>query len=391
MQTIGFYGVAGAEIVPRLLAGSLRYCDEVGGIAIRDFLVKEQADIRPHVPPPWTGLTAGILTFMARPAASSDRQIADWVLSGGVPAVGLGADVLDPRIPCFHVDFGSVGQLAADHLTQCGCQSYLYFGLEGSTGSGRRGEAFRQSLAEDGHKLVQYATTFPYIGLLENEATARGEAKLAALLQKLRKPIGVLALNDSFACAACVVCEAVGLAVPEQVKVLGVNDNVIARAHVPALSSIRVPAEEIGYLAMKALHQRLDGKRGVRAETQVPVTEVVARASTVGALPANGNLAAAIDYIQRHACAHLSVDQVAAAMGISRSSLQRRFLEVLGRSPGEEIQRVRLEKSKELLRKTQFSVSRIAEMIGFEETAPFTRFFTRETGLSPMAFRQKRR
>ncbi|MCE9553744.1 MAG: substrate-binding domain-containing protein [Planctomycetes bacterium] len=386
MRTIGFYGLAGLELVDRTIAGVLRYCEE-GGFMVRDFRMREAALIRPSVPPPWHGGADGIVLTTTRPAESSDKQIADWVLAGGVPAVSVGADFLDPRIPNFHAGMGSVAQLAADHLTQCGCASFIYFGLQASTGSGQRGEALRDALAERGQKLVEFATTYRYIGIFENETQARSETKLAALLQKMRKPIGVLALNDNFACAVCVLCESLGLAIPEQVKVLGLGDLTVARTHRPALSSIRTPNEEAGYLAMQALHQRLDGKRSVPRETEVPATELVARASTVGALPANGNLKEAIKYIERHACNHLTVDHVAAAMGTPRRSLERRFQELLGHTPGEEIQRVRLEKAKELLEKTQFSISRIALMVGFEETAPFTRFFTKQTGISPSKYR----
>lgn len=388
-RTIGFYGLAGRESVHQMLQGTLRYCDEVGGFAVRDFRARETFDIKPSEPPPWRGRADGMLMFLPRPPGSTDRQVADWVLSGGVPTVGVGADVLDRRIPCFHIDFASIGKLAVDHLTQCRCASYLYYGCQSCTGSSRRAEAFRAALAERGLDLVEYETSTDYDGTFGDEATALGEQELAALLRKMPQPIGVMALNDKFARAACIVCDSLGLAIPEQVKVLGVGDMVVARTHIPALSSICAPGEEIGYRAMRSLHKLLDGGRGVARVTQVPAKELVARASTVGVLPANGNLAAAIEYISRHACADLSVAHVADAMGISRSSLEKYFQRVVGHSPGREIQRVRLEKAKELVSKTQLSISHIALTVGFKETAAFSKFFTKEAGLSPVAFRRQ--
>lgn len=386
LRTIAIYGIPQLEIFHRPVEGAVRYCEEQGGFQIRDFRLARLLDLNDLSPPPWRGRADGVILALGSDEASA-KQAADWVLSGGVPAVSVAADWFDPRVPVVYVDRISLAELATKHLIECGCKSFLYFGYYYSAGSQARATSMCKTLAMRGHKLIEVSSQHLYVGSYEDESAILTETELIKLLGSLKKPIGVWALNDNYARAVCLACEHLDLAVPGQVKVLGVDDLSIARMYHPTISSIRTPGEEVGYLAMRELHKMLDGKKGVRSTIEVKATELIERDSTSGLAQGSNDLNTALDYIARHACQGVTVDQLVKIVGTTRRTLEKRFQEQLGYSPGDEIRRVRLERAKTLLQQTDLSMSRIAAMIGYEETAAFSKFFRNGTGMSPRAFR----
>jgi LacI family transcriptional regulator len=277
--------------------------------------------------------------------------------------------------------------MAAEYLHGCDCRSYLHVGFAGSTGSSLRGEFFRKALAEHRCSAIHFAASCQLLGTSYDEAALSREAELTHLLTTLPKPLGVWALSDIYAAAICAVCQRLGMRIPEQVRVLGTNDTALARTNAPTLSSIRTPGEHIGYLAAKTLHRLLDGKRASGVE--VPAEELVIRESTAIPNSVRGTIDDALTYIQRHACSNITVDQIAQKLGMSRRTFFAQFQQQVGHSPSEEIQRVRLATAKELLEHEELSITRVAALIGFAETAAFSKFFTKHVGVSPREYRER--
>lgn len=385
--TIGIYGDGQQEAIHRVVTGMLRYADEAGGITLRDFRLSFVPDDQDS-PPLWKGKVDGIIVGIGRGQATS-KAIADWVLSGGAPAVTVTADWLDPGVPAVVVDSDSLGELAAAHLTERRCASYLYFGMANSDGSNLRAAALRDALARRGVKLVEYNNRHLFNGCFEDQAAVEAETGLARMLRSMRKPIGVWGVNDFFANAAGIACAKLGLKVPEQVKLLGVEDLGIARTSQPRLSSIRTPREQVGYQAMRTLHRLILKQSGIRALTRIRASELIARESTTGTPHVAGNLEEVKDYIERHAGSGIKVDQLVEMVGISRRAFEEWFLRAVGRTPGQEILRVRLERAKHLLATTELSMSRIASMLGYANAPAFTKFFGNAMGISPREFRHE--
>ena len=389
---IGVFGFVLQEILHRPFLGVLRYCEEVGGLVPRDFRTLNVIDDHGKVlAPPWRGRCDGLVVSTGRGPGMDDARTANWLLSGGVPAVSVSGDWRDPRIPCVHTDQRSAGELAARHLLECGCASFLYVGYARSTGSQQRGAAFCAEMQRAGRQVQAFATQSHLLALdsVEDDDILSHEPQLRELIGKLPKPLGLWTLNDGYAVAVCRLCLQLELDVPDQVRVLGTDDTALARAHWPALSSIRTDGEQIGYLAMKTLHRELEGKRVLRAEIEVPAAEVVVRRSTAGADHRLGTMAAAVEYIRRHACSGITVEHVAETVGMSRRSFTEQFRQRVGRLPVQEIQQARLERARELLQHVEISISRIGAMVGFEETAAFSKFFRKHTGLSPRQYRTR--
>lgn len=387
-RLIGLYGVTQLEIANHRFLGATRYCEKQRALAIRNFRVENLDGICDRLPP-WKGRADGVVLCIWRDPKSPHARLADWVLSGGVPAVSVLSDWFDDRIPMICIDPQSLAEVAVRHLVKCGCESFLFVGYRRSTGGERRGKAFRKSLAKRGRQSVEYAAEALFTGSVDDEVRVREERELARHLRELPKPLGVWALNDNFAAAVCVLCGQLSLEVPRSVKVLGVDDTCLARTNQPALSTIRTAGEEVGYRAMQILHGLLAGNVERHATIAVNDTDLVVRMSTGEQPRACHDLHEVLDHVARYACDGLTLDQLPSIAGVSRRSLEEQFRKVLGRSPAQEIRRVRLDRAKVLLSTTRFSVSRIATMVGFAESAAFSKFFTKQTGLSPREYRRQ--
>jgi len=100
-------------------------------------------------------------------------------------------------------------------------------------------------------------------------------------------------------------------------------------------------------------------------------------------------IAAASRFICEHACEGIDVNDVLRAVPMSRSTMDRRFMKILGRSPKDEILRVRLNRVKQLLAETDFPLSLIAEKVGMEHVEHLSRIFKNRTGIAPSEFRSR--
>ncbi len=387
-MTIGIYGDAGDQYTQGVVGGVIQYCTDKGGFRVRDFRMRKMLQDLDNDPPPWRGQVDGIIVGMGLDQYNA-RQTADWVVSGGVPAILIGHDWFDPRVPAFHVDHAQIAACAVEHLRKCGCESYIFLGFGKSKGSAERGKAFVEAVAAFGGTAVNHPTPVQFLGAFEDLADIRKDEKLTALLRQHRRPIGVFALNDYFAAAVCDLCRELGLSVPEDVRILGSGDTPHSRLRDLQISTVRTPRELLGYEMMLGMQRLLRGEPPPGRPTVVGGAFVIPRVSTVGAPEPVGNIHEVRKYIEDHACVGVTVDQLVEIVGVSRRSFENWFREQVGRSPRDEINRVRLEKAKQLLSRSDLSMARIALMVGFQESAAFSRFFKNETGKSPREFRQR--
>ena len=134
----------------------------------------------------------------------------------------------------------------------------------------------------------------------------------------------------------------------------------------------------------------IQGKRPPGKNVEVPGAELVVRASTIGNhRTTRSNMQVALDLIRRKACEAIKIPEIAAQMHMSTRSFERQFGEEVGHSVGEELRRVRFERAKELLAKTELSVTRIAGLVGYTNIAYFTKFFHQRENQTPTEFRRR--
>ncbi len=384
---IGMFGFALHEASVRSLRGALRYVGEHPRLTLLDFSPDQSVNMETKGTPPWAGEVDGMLTSIGS-SGNADEDV-EWIQRGGVPAVNLVSDVLDPRFPAVFTDANSIAGPAVKHLSACGCQRFMHVGFCDSMGSLRREEAFQRAVESTGLPFEKYDFTQRFDGLPEEKSLCSENASLVELLRRPPHPVGVLALNDPTARQLLNMCVDLELRVPQQVAIVGVDNSPIAFGRAPTITSILTPGEDVGYRGTKLVVKLVEGGRRPRKPIEIPAKELVPRESTGTAAQPDDEIARAIELIHHQAGGGMKVKEVAETIGITRRTLERKFKSQLGRSPSQEIERLRLAHGRRLLERTDFSISRISELLGFAEVSAFSSFFHKHMGYYPRDYRNR--
>ena len=336
-------------------------------------------------PPSWLDAWSGDGVI----SRSSDPGMAELVRRRGLPAIDLTDVRGDLGLPRIWTDHPAVGQVAAMHLLERGFTRFGFCGFTGHEWSALRRAGFLKATAGvDPHVSVFETPWDPRVTRPIDE----GHSELCDWIAGLPKPVGIMASNDFRGQHVLDACRRLGLAVPEEVAVIGVDDDeLLCRLCDPPLSSVVPDAERIGYEAAAALDALMRGESLGWEELVVPPSGVVTRQSTDVLAIDDPLVAAAVRLIRQRACSGLSVDDVLREIPLSRSVLERRFRKHLGRSPQAEIRQVRLKRVKQLLVESDLTLDRIAGLTGFEHPEYLSVVFRREAGETPGRYRARLR
>ncbi len=318
----------------------------------------------------------------------------DELIQSGLPMVIVGHSRTEiPGLLNVVTDSKHIGQVAARHLLDCGLRHFAYCGLFHSEDcpvpwSTERAQHFSHELGTAGYTPHLYPDPPPHApASLANEIE-----HIAAWLTSLPKPVGLLASNDDRGQLVTTACRAASLRVPEDVAVLGVdNDELVCGLSNPPLSSIALNFHKAGYDSAELLHQMMLGKPARTRRILVTTSHVVTRHSTSILAVDDPIVSQAIAFIRQNNRRRLSVTEVARAVAASRRVLEKRFKTCLNRSILSEIRRQRVEQITRLLAETNHSIGEIAELAGFEGPQHFARYFRTEKGTSPNEFRKQNR
>lgn len=318
-------------------------------------------------------------------ARIENRRVARAVAAHAVPAVDLSAARLLSALPWVETDDRAIAVAAAQHLGERGFRRFAFLGDRRFAWSALRARYFAEALAATG-------LTCDAFSLPAALPPGRQRAATAAWLQRQAFPLAVFCAYDPLAHHLLEVARGLGLGVPDQLAVLGVDDDaVLCGLADPPLSSIRPDAVGAGYAAARLLDRMLHGEAIPARGLLLPPLGVAERASTDGMAVDDPQLRAALALAQAHACDGIGVPALAQAAGLSRQALDRRCRRVLGRSPKAELDRVRLRRVRELLLGTDLSVAAIAARAGFAHPEYLGVFWRRHKGVSPAAWRATQR
>ena len=336
----------------------------------------------------WGG--TGIIARITTP------EVARAVLAARLPTIALDLTQaqLAPDNPLSQLsevcpDSHKAGALAAEHLMERGFRHFAFVGTWGGLPwSIRRGEGFGKRLDDAGLAC----TSFPMPKRARDRRWGPEQAILAQWLQDLPKPLGILASDDDRGRQVIEACRAAKLQVPEDVAVIGVdNDDLLCELSDPPLSSIALKSEQAGYAAAALLHDLMSGRSRSPQRILVEPSGVVARRSTDVHATEDRELAKAVRFIHDNVVRPIGVNDVVEHVGCSRRSLELRFRRILGRSVNLEIQLIRIERVKHLLVETDLSVARIADALGFGSSNYLIRLFRRTVGQTPSEHRKRTR
>jgi LacI family transcriptional regulator len=211
-------------------------------------------------------------------------------------------------------------------------------------------------------------------------------------LRELPKPAGILALDDTNAHDLAEACLEGDIGVPDHVAIVGVNnDDLLCESAWPPLSSVEADYSRIGFLAARTLDRLFAGEELPPHERLMllPPLGVVKRQSTSTLAIGDANLADAVRFIREHACDPCTVGDVLRAVPVGRRWLERQCVAQLGRTPHDEIARVRIEAAQRLLLRSELNMLQISSRCGFAELKSFYVAFSKVTGTTPAAYRRK--
>ena len=288
-------------------------------------------------------------------------------------------------------DFESIGRTAAREFLSLGLKSFAYFGFTGMFWSEERGRCFAEALELNGRTVQVFTRRFFESGKKVAEKGFRH--RFAAWLKTLPKPCGLFAANDLLAVEAINVCRAVGIAVPDEIAVLGVdNDEIACENAEPTLSSVRPNFEEAGFLSAQFLDERLNSRGRFAGDVQrtFSAAGIVRRQSTRILPQSNAEVTKALETIRLRACEGLKPRDIFGGFACSRRAAELRFKAITGHSVQEAINLARLEKVKDLLAREDVKIDSIAGRCGWKSAAQLRVFFREAEGVSLREWRQNR-
>lgn len=360
-----------------ILRGIARYVREHGNWA----LYHEARSLEESVPPwlvRWRG--QGVI------ARIQNQKMARALRKTGLPTVDVLGVVEEAGFPLVHVDDARIAEMAAQHLLERGFHHFGYFGIAGENWSQRRRDAFAKAVRDSGNWVGVYE--------LGRRISRRGswekvEDELARWVSRLPKPAGIMVCSDQRGVLVLEACRRAGVAVPDEVAVIGVdNDEPLCEVSNPPLSSIAANHELVGYQAAALLERLMHGEAPPSEPVLIRPAGVVQRLSSETLAIEDRHLAAALRFIRENACSGISVDQVARAAGLSRSVLQRRFHTMLRRTVHQEIIQARLKRACELLANTDLPLIEVAERAGFKHQEYLSAVLKKRLGQTPAQYRK---
>lgn len=324
--------------------------------------------------------------------ARVDTRTIDPIRQLGVPCVDVRCSREFAGIPQVETDDRKVARLAFEHLWERGFRRFAFCGFKHAHYSESRLEFFRESVTHAGCPLAIYETGGKRdapITSVEESGMADVDG-LAGWLTTLSPPTGLFVCNDIRGQQVLNVCNLLGVAVPDDVGVIGVDDDdTICPLSNPPLSSVRPDAKRVGYRAAEILNGMMHGKSISRSVEYIPPSHVVQRMSTQVMAIEDREIARVCRFIREHACDGIDVYDVAEFTTLSRRQLERRFRSKVNRTLHDEITLVQIDRVKELLRDSNMTLEQIAPIAGYRHKERLGAVFKRECGETPGEYRRR--
>jgi LacI family transcriptional regulator len=349
---------------------------------------------------PWQFLRS--IPYVSGGDALSIDHLLNWEPDGLIVREGEGTEallglelpaVVSPYTDVFEgrcnivVDDQTVGRVGVryfldrgfKHLAFCGMDELFFWSR------GRR-DGFAEAGQEAGHEVHVYHPPAPR----EHINWSRDLKALGDWLRVLPTPLGLMVCNDDFALFVAEACKLAGRSVPEDVALLGVgNDEAVCELTATPLSSVRLNTEHAGYECGARLMELMLGRRGSDRDVVVRPAGIIERRSTDVLAMEDRHVAMAIRFIRDHATQPIHVNDVVAAVPLSRRALYNRFRSVTGNALYEYIRHARLDAFTRLLLETNLTIAQIAESLGFPDEKNVARYFRKVRGLTPLVYRRR--
>ncbi len=296
----------------------------------------------------------------------------------------------DPTVcPVVSIDNYLVGQLGADHLMECGLEHFGFYGIDQYRVADLRLKGFKEKLSQKGHECQECPLSRPDTNAVVSHQHRK---QLIDWLKKLPKPIGIICFDDTVASDLAEACLETQLQVPDEVSILGVNnDDLLCDSAWPPLSSVETDYSRVGFAAARLLDRMLEGQKVLESErfTQLPPLRVIQRQSTNLLNIRDRNLADAVRFIREHACDPCSVSDILKIIPVGRRWLEREFVSQLGRTLHDEITQNRIKTACRLILESDLNINEVATRCGYASIKSFYNAFSKLMHITPAEYRRQ--
>lgn len=361
----------------RLHRGIERFAQEQGWHLSED-LAREKV-----IPWGWDG--DGILAWLG-----AGDDLADFVIKAKKPTVDFSFRRPESKFARVLEDTTETARLVADHFLSRGFRHFLFYSDADNWIYDERGSAFVKVLEQAGrsvnwlrwHKSSAFRT--------DRDAWKSKRKWLADQLKQAPKTVGVFAASDGLALEVLETCETLNIRIPEEVAIVGAGNSLLAvdAMHTP-ISSVDVNMETLGYTGARLLHELMCQRAASPQVVRVPPFRLIVRKSSDLVAVSHPGVARSLRYMWDHCHEPIGVNDMAQAASMSLRNFHQAFVDNIGRSPGQELQRIRIERAKKLLSDSNSKMEVIAKMSGYESANSFWVAFKRLAGLSPKQYRKR--
>jgi LacI family transcriptional regulator len=293
-----------------------------------------------------------------------------------IPAISVSNTDPGLPFPLVITDDEEVGRIVARHLMAKGYRHFAFCGGP-HVYSVQRWAGFESTIVDT------LGASFAPHRLSPNPRASK------KALSRLQRPLGLMTSTDAMATDAIAVCHGLGWRIPEDVAIVGVDDDELySELSDPPLSSVAQQTEQIGYQAAECLSRLVKGER-IAKTTLVPPGPLIARQSSKGIVVADELVVQAVQMMEQNLGKGTDIAEVTDFLGVSRRLLEMRFRAALGQTPGQELLRLKIERAQSLLATTSLPLKQIAKLSGFGQPVRLSQAFRHYTGQTPIAYRQQ--
>jgi LacI family transcriptional regulator len=332
---------------------------------------------------PWGWEGNGILAWLGE-----GDDLAEFVKQARKPTVDFSL-----RRP--HLQFARVvenhfhaAELVAEHFLSRGFVNFMFYSDADNWSYEERGLGFVEALKRSNHDCVWLRWHQSTAYRTDREQWKRKRNWLFSHLKQAPKPLAVFAANDEQAIDILESCENNGIAVPEQVAIVGAENNLLASdaMRIP-ISSVDTNLETLGYRGAALLGDLMRNRKPPENPIRISPAGLVMRKSSDLLAVNHKGVAKSLRFMWEHAHEAIGIKDLVKVAMMSPRGLQKAFLANIGRTPGQELQRIRIERAKRLLAGSHHKIETLASMCGYQSANSFCVAFKHAAGMSPKQFR----
>jgi len=366
----------------RLAGGVSQYASPPNGYISREFLVDPETSELPPALLSWS--PDAVVSFLAK----EDIQVLQPLATHGIPIASVSRAEPGPGRAVVIGSAQETYSLVHAHFAEVGLKVIWQFAMGETPAQNSSQQRYQHYANENGYVYLSFSAPDPAdIESIHQQENI--DPAVAQWVQRLPKPVGIFSQNSYGAVYLSRVCELLGIGVPREIALIGIDGFDLATSSTPHSTSIRVPGEKIGFKAAEIVASMLRGIPAPAEIIRVDGAVLIRRQSTSPDRTEGCDIDAALDFISRHACEGIKVnDVVAHTQSVSRATFHKQFRKKVGTTPAAKLLERKMSESRRLLADTEMSCEAIAGICGYQDYMHFYRVFRSSEGVSPTQYRR---